>query len=166
MIKSIDWNLYPYELLLELKNAHRKRNLELTKEKLPKFVFLCGKDISIDDGGNRKLISELYSKNRRDIISVYSERLFTIFDLNMVDLLSFEELLAELSDGIILFVESYGTACELGAFAMRDELLDKLLVINGREHIGKNTFINDGPIKKVQHRDMSRVIFCRYASPF
>jgi len=166
LVKSIDWNLYPYELLLELKRAHRKRDLELTKEMLPKFVFLCGKDINIDGGGNRQLISDLYSKNRNDIISVYSERLFSIFDLNTVDLLSFEELLAELSDGIILFVESYGTACELGAFAMRDELLDKLLVINGKEHYGKNTFINDGPIKKVQNRDEKRVIFAEMQAPF
>ncbi len=159
MIKSINWSLYPYELLSELKESHLKRTLDITKKQLPKFVFLCGKDINLDDGGNRKLITELYSNSRKDLISVYSEELFKIFDLNMVDLLSFEELLAELSDGIILFVESYGTACELGAFAMREELLDKLLVINGKEHIGKSTFINDGPIKKVQHRDIDKVIF-------
>lgn len=159
MKSEFNWNLYPQKLLNELKSYHKKVSYINGDNNLPKFVFLCGKDISIENGGNRGIVSEFYKKVRKDIICVYSEELCKIFNIDIVDLLSFEEILAELSDSIILFLESYGTACELGAFAMKENLLSKLLVFNGQEHFGKQTFINDGPIRKLINRNENSVIY-------
>lgn len=159
MESNFNWSLYPKQLLNELKSYHRRASYITGVDTLPKFVFLCGKDINAENGGNRKIVIEFYKKVRKDIICVLSEELCKIFKIDMVDLLSFEEILAELSDSIILFLESYGTACELGAFTMRENILNKLLVFNGQEYFGKATFINDGPIKKLTNRNEDSVIY-------
>ena len=70
-----------------------------------------------------------YLKSKSDaIFIVLSEKLWEdSFDSN-IDLLTFEEFLAEVSDAIILFVESPGSFCELGAFAYAEKLFsDKLI---------------------------------------
>lgn len=159
MKNEFNWNLYPQKLLNELKSYHKKVSYINSENNLPKFVFLCGEDINLKSGGNRRIVSNFYKKVRKDIICVYSEDLCKIFKIDIVDLLSFEEILAELSDSIILFVESFGTVCELGAFAMNENLLNKLLVFNGREHLGKKTFINDGPIRKLLANNENSVIY-------
>ena len=159
MLDEINLNLYPEKLLNELKSYHKKVSYINSGSNLPKFVFLCGKDINIKSGGNRGIVNNFYKKNREDIICVYSEELCKIFKIDTMDLLSFEEILAELSDSIILFLESYGTVCELGAFAMKENLLNKLLVFNGQEHFGEKTFINDGPIRKLKSRREGSVIY-------
>jgi hypothetical protein len=160
----INKNLYPDKLLRQLKQFMKLKKLSLRKTTLPKFVFICGKDLN-DGEGNRGLIKSLYSMIRSDIVVLYSELLFDIFNLEEVDLLSFEELLAELSDGIILFVESYGTACELGAFAMKDKLLKKTMIVNDKRFIGVKSFINDGPITKAKNRDESLVLYTDLTTP-
>jgi hypothetical protein len=152
-------NLYTKKILEDLKKYHKKATYFNSDNILPKFIFLCGKDINIENGGNRKHVTEFYKKLRKDIICIYSEDLFNLFNIDAVDLLSFEEVLAELSDGIILFLESYGTACELGAFSMQENLMKKLLVFNDKEHIGKQTFINDGPIRKLLNRNENSVLY-------
>ncbi len=159
MTSKFNWNLYPHKLLDELKKHQRKVAQSVKKDKMPKFIFLCGKDITINNGANRKTVKDFYEKVRPDIICVYSEELCKIFDINIIDLLSFEEILAEFSDGIILFIESDGTVCEIGAFAMKENLINKLLVFNDIQHEGKSTFINDGPIKKIQNRNKDNVIY-------
>ena len=51
---------------------------------------------------------------------------------NSIDLLIFEEFLAEVSDSIILFVESPGSFCELGAFPRcRQDLCANLFAGSG-----------------------------------
>ena len=76
-----------------------------------------------------------------------------------MDLLTFECFLAEASDGIILFLESYGTACELGSFASQDNLARKMLILEDVKYKNKNSFLNEGPIKKIKGIDSSNVIY-------
>ena len=84
----------------------------------PKFVFLCGKAIDGQyEKTNRGILDNYLKKQSEDIFIVLSEQLWEDgFDSN-IDLLTFEEFLAEISDAIILFCESPGSYCELGAFA-------------------------------------------------
>lgn len=154
------------EVIIDLKQQVRQVT---TKSKvIPKFVFICGKQV-FDDNGEYKsdevLISE---KNKRhflikqfenlsktteyeynNVLSVISEKLYKN---NEIDILTFEELLAEISDDIIIIVESMGTACELGAFTIKNRYIDKVTVINERKHEADKSFLNDGPIKKIKSR--------------
>lgn len=122
----------------------------------PKFIFLCGK-------GFDKRIPNAYLDTNRGIIQQYiktkapksyivlSEQLWENGLLADIDLLTFEEFLAEVSDCIILFVESMGSACELGAFTFEEKLfMEKLILVLNEKYKDDDSFINHGPIAKAK----------------
>lgn len=158
MQSNIDWNVYPRYILDELKALQRKRNGKNID--LPRFLFLCGRDISIPGTSNREIVSKFYKSSRfKNINCILAEELWEKDKKKEVDLLTFEDFLAEASDGIILFVESYGTACELGAFSMKENLIKKMLVFIDYKYKGTASFINDGPINKICNIIGSNVIY-------
>jgi hypothetical protein len=157
MPNKISYDIYSSIILDELKTHSRKIRLEAINLNLPKFLFLCGKKPEKFD--NRFIIKNFYSKKRPDINCIYTEDLWEFFDSGEIDLLTFEEFLAELSDGIILFIESYGTSCELGAFTIKDSLIKKMLVFDDLQHKLTKSFINDGPIKKIYSIDPQKIIY-------
>lgn len=117
-----------------------------------RFIFLCGRGTNVGEDfeeTNRGIVKNFFIKTKCNIITVLSEKLYE--ENNDLDLLSFEELLFELCDYLILFVESPGTFCELGAFSInKEEEFKKLIVINDINHINDNSFVNKGPLKKIQ----------------
>lgn len=174
------WSLFDNDCIKKeiewLKEKTRKNTLQ--SREIPKFIFICGQQI-LNDAGNVKSDEELTrEKNKRyhimrelmnsrlkignynsynNILCIISEQLYREGDI--IDLLTFEELLAELSDEIILIMESFGTACELGAFSLDDNLMKKLFVINEEQHKDSKSFISNGPIRKVIDNDEFKVIF-------
>lgn len=163
---------YIKDLLKELKSLTRKRQTKMhTLRGIPKFVFVCGK-IILDENGNLKpkeelrdsdnkrfriielleepFVSEASEKKTSEVFPIVSEKLYNRDSRILIDLLSFEEILCNLSDDIILILESDGTKCELGAFAMNDELIPKLCVLNDNNYENKSSFISDGPIRKIK----------------
>ena len=128
----------------------------------PKFIFLCGKSVTdVDDykKSNRGLIGKYMCTQDDDIYVVLSEKLWEDGFNSEIDLLTFEEFLAEVSDCIILFVESPGSFCELGAFAYADKLFsDKLIVVIDNKYQSSKSFIMTGPVLKVK-RNKSIVVY-------
>lgn len=145
------------ENVIEKYKEHRKSNIISNCEYL-NFVFLCGGDKNRYE--SRSIIHAFLEKKRRDIKILYSEDLYKILD--SFDLLTFEELLADLSSNIVIIVESFGSACELGAFSYFEETLKKLIVINNRKHKNSDSFINHGPIRKVENISKKNVIYCEF----
>ena len=127
----------------------------------PKFVFLCGAAYSENEYAktNRGVIEKYLKSKSDDIFIVLSEKLWEdSFDSN-IDLLTFEEFLAEVSDAIILFVESPGSFCELGAFAYAEKLFsDKLIIVIDEKYKGDKSFIITGPTAKAK-KDGAKVIY-------
>ena len=130
-----------------------KRKPSKNKGRYFNFIFLCGG--AQYEGDNRALLKKLLSK-REDIRCLYSENLFQLLDTN---LLTFEELLFETSTNVIIIVESFGSACELGAFSYIDDSINKLIVINDADYKNEASFINDGPIKKIYDVNNNNVFF-------
>lgn len=121
---------------------------------MPKFIFLCGKAYPAnqeEDNTNRGKTERYLEGKIPNAYTVLSEKSW-VDDFNSdIDLLTFEEFLAEISDFIILFVESYGSACELGAFSYDSKLfLEKLLVIIDETFENDKSFINQGPVSKLK----------------
>lgn len=120
----------------------------------PKFIFLCGKgfDKNIQDSywnTNRGIIHRYMEKLLPDINIVLSEQLWEDGFDSTIDLLTFEDFLAEVSDAIILFVESPGSFCELGAFAYADSLFsDKMVIVLDEKYREERSFIATGPVLK------------------
>lgn len=127
----------------------------------PKFVFLCGAALDAEGYGksNRGTIDRFIQKQTDDIFIVLSEKLWEDDFNSSIDLLTFEEFLAEISDCIILLVESPGSFCELGAFAYADALFsDKLLVVVDNKYRDSKSFILTGPVAKVK-KEGSDVVY-------
>ncbi len=99
-------------------------------------------------------IKEISSK--RPAFSIVAEQLLSV-ELAQNDSLTFEGLIAEVSDEIVLIVESAGTICELGAFSFSDKINKKIFVLNDLKHEEDNSFINRGPIKKLRRINPSNV---------
>lgn len=120
----------------------------------PKFVFLCGKAFDKNIEGsywntNRGRIHRYLGQLLPDINIVLSEQLWEDGFDSAIDLLTFEDFLAEVSDAIILFVESPGSFCELGAFAYADSLFsDKMIIVLDEKRRENRSFIATGPVLK------------------
>ncbi|MGI6499270.1 MAG: retron St85 family effector protein [Anaerostipes sp.] len=163
------------ELTKKLTKKLRTRSNKV--EEIPRFIFVCGEQI-LDDKGNlidtdilesqnniRYLIMNnflkhkncgKYGKESYPVQCVISEYLYS--DEKAIDILTFEEVLAEISECIIIVSESPGTYCELGAFALNDSFAGKTIVINEDNPKYKNSFITKGPIKKIENQHEENVI--------
>ncbi len=144
--------------------SNMKSHLDNTTSKFityPKFVFLCGAAYSDCEYeySNRGIAGKYLQHKSDDVFIVLSEKLWEDnFDAS-IDLLTFEEFLAEVSDAIILFVESPGSFCELGAFAYAEKLFsDKLIIVVDEKYKNDKSFIITGPVAKAK-RDGSAVIY-------
>lgn len=156
----MDRRIYSEEMLLSLRRHFERESSKYIT--YPKFIFLCGRGFGDDEkysDTNRGIIDNYIKKTCPDAFIVLSEQLWeTDFSTN-IDLLTFEEFLAEVSDAIILFVESPGTYCELGAFAYADALFsDKLIIVMDEKYRGGKSFLADGPVSKAR-KDGSNVVY-------
>ena len=68
-----------------------------------------------------------------------------------VNALALEEWLADISDIVIILVESFGTVAELGAFSLSPSLRKKLLPILDKQFERHTSFINTGPVMWVNN---------------
>lgn len=128
----------------------------------PKFIFLCGKGFNTKEEytlSNRGIVDDFIRKLLPDMHIVLSEQMWEDGFDDSIDLLIFEEFLAEVSDAIILFVESPGSFCELGAFAYADTLFsDKLIIVMDEKYRGSKSFIATGPVLKARE-DGSKIVY-------
>ncbi|ALV28448.1 hypothetical protein APZ00_16385 [Pannonibacter phragmitetus] len=70
---------------------------------------------------------------------------------NYQDILTFEAHIAQISELIVLFSESFGSAAELGAFSMVPDIAHRLLVVIDDAHYNANSFISLGPIRALEN---------------
>jgi hypothetical protein len=73
-----------------------------------------------------------------------------------LNLSQFEQFIADLSDCIVIFLESPGAFAELGLFSHVPSIRNKLLVINNIAYQATNSFINYGPIAEVNDHSILR----------
>lgn len=155
----MDSRIFSKQMILSLKKHLHKNTIKYIT--YPNFVFLCGKyfEDSTYLNSNRGVIERYISKQADDVFIVLSEKLWEDEFNSNIDLLTFEEFLAEISDCIILLVESPGSFCELGAFSYADKLFsDKLLVVIDNKYCGDKSFIITGPAAKIK-KDGSDVVY-------
>src|SRR6185437_5290097 len=120
----------------------------------PNFVFLCGgptapggREVSARDHFYRYLASNEPALARRVKLA---ETLNDWFDRDTFgDLLELEEYLADISDLIVIFVESPGSIAELGAFAASESLRPRTLAVLNSFHLTDRSFILDGPVRRL-----------------
>lgn len=145
-----------------------RSHLEKAKYKYityPKFFFLCGKGFKKNQEAywcsNRGVIHKFIEQLLPDAHIVLSEEMWEDGFDSSIDLLTFEEFLAEISDAIILFAESPGSFCELGAFTYAEELFShKLIIVMDESHQHSRAFVSTGPVLKAQ-KNGSKIVYAQ-----
>lgn len=129
------------------------------------FLFLCGGDDANPKYICRKSTKD-YLKSKESlhhVITVKPEILLEEFkELTCAfNLLELEAIIAELSDAILLFAESPGSICELGAFSMSDATQSIMTACVSTGHRNDSSFIIKGPIQHIEQNktDLSSVIY-------
>lgn len=138
----------------------------------PLFLFLCGGDDANPSYICRKHVERhiAISPNLRRVFAVKPEILLNKYSsvTSSVNLLELEALIADLSDAILLFDESPGSLCELGAFAMSDPIREIMTVCVPAKYRGEKSFAVQGPVRHVEQNEteMSKVIYLDVDCPF
>ncbi len=114
------------------------------------IVFVCGGDTN-RSSSKRKLFMDYITRNNQPFHFFLAERCINADSNYNVDLLTMEKRLADYSDCILIILESIGAFAELGAFAASDSLCKIILPINDQQFCDRESFINIGPLKKIDN---------------
>jgi hypothetical protein len=128
-------------------------------------IFLCGGASPKDAKFRNALKEKITDSHTRDKFNVYlPEDIFLelIMGYQKYDSLSLENILAKSVNSIVIPLQSPGTYTELGAFSNREELRNKLIIINDPKYKKIKSFINSGPIALLLQSTNSIVINSPY----
>lgn len=119
-------------------------------------VFVCGGRIDITAPLPASLrdafLKAQASKPICDYKVILAEELNAFFPRGSYkDILSFEADIAQISELIVLFSESFGSVAELGAFSMVEEIAFRLLVVIDDKNYNDLSFITLGPIRALEN---------------
>ena len=123
----------------------------------PNFIFVCGGPTAIQ--ASYLSARDFFNRHLQRKKPAWAERVKLVEDVNagfhtdnaFPDLLELENYLAHLAAAIVLFVESPGSIAELGAFAASDALRPKILTVLNTFYNSDQSFIADGPIRKIRN---------------
>lgn len=151
-----------YKVLDSFKKSVSKKKGIYKPDDLKRFVFLCGGNINENKvSARRTAIKGFADKYLTNAHFFYAEKLFDELRgyEHKGNLLDIEHEISDLSDIILIILESPSAFCELGAFS-DITLRDKLIVINDSKYINTKSFINHGPLLaiKEQPNGASRII--------
>jgi len=121
-------------------------------------IFLCGGELE-KKSFRKNLKTEFENYNHIKVF--YPEIVFAeYFNLNKsADYLELENILGEQVDFICIVCESWGAVTELGAFANKDKLKNKVIALNHIKHQNSNSFISLGPIKFLKKNNSDSVFY-------
>lgn len=120
---------------------------------LPKILFICGGEENACK--NRGILESYIKKHHKEYLTFRAELAWEVIsssdNAKNVNALALEEWLADISDIVIILVESFGTVAELGAFSLSPSLRKKLLPILDKQFERHTSFINTGPVMWVNN---------------
>ena len=127
------------------------------------LLFVCGGPVDVTgDSIRKKFLQYAHDElpNFRVFLSEYAIQDISQYNApDFINLVQFEDFLAEFADCILLFPESPGSFAEVGFFSAYDRVLKKLLVANKLSEQVSDSFINNGPLSLVNiHSDFRPVI--------
>ncbi|HEY1648921.1 MAG TPA: retron St85 family effector protein [Terracidiphilus sp.] len=121
--------------------------------RLRRIVFVCGGEIDPAKANLRSDFVIWAQKNiESDALILLSEtayRAATEIGKSFINIAIFEELLASISDCVLIFPESAGSYSEVGIFAVTDSIRNKTLIANDSSHEKNDSFLNLGPIHAI-----------------
>ncbi len=147
MVESISQNHILQPAVESFKNCIINNQIQQTADN--QIIFLFGANPDINNESARDIFLKYSIKHLPQYRFLIAEKFFNCFSTDSIDLLTIEGELATYTDCVIIILESPGTYAELGAFAIHHDLSKKILTLNEVEHKDLSSFINLGPIAKI-----------------
>ena len=152
---------------LNILRNHLRVNRDVNK--LPLFIFPCGGDQSLHSSRRffRAYVSNNHTEALKNVFCLTAEDVAAEMDDSRLNLLQQEAMLADISDWILIFAESCGSFCELGAFSALPHAAWITSVAVGKQYKGSRSFLIDGPVKEIATGDSSlnKVFFLDLNNP-
>lgn len=145
----MDRNIFNDDVINVLKRHsadHRNR------QKRPILVFSCGGDAK--DHVSRDRLRRYVQANDTVLDNVYfmsAENIAKESAMYEFDLLAQEAIIADMADWLVLFAESVGSYCELGAFAALPHTVSIMSVVVDKRYKNSTGFLLNGPVKVVEN---------------
>ena len=136
----------------------------------PIFIFPCGgnEDLYM----SRRLFRDYIRQNKSDefdnVFCLTAEDIANYGAVKDLNLLQQEAVLADICDWIIVFAQSVGSYCELGAFAALPHIAQITSVGISSKYEHEHSFLNDGPARELEENSsgLSRRFYMQLDSPF
>lgn len=120
----------------------------------PIFIFACGG--REDQHTSRRQLRDFIASKRSltNVLCLSAEAVAKRGEFQRVDLLTQEAMMADIADWLVIFSESAGSICELGAFAALPHARAITSIVEDSSHAAEQSFLNDGPIRMI-HEEKS-----------
>lgn len=142
------WLNHPKFLKARDETLEKFKGKEFNFRKVKPVIFLCGGY----ESARRDRLAQYLEKNNPAILVFYADNVWPfIAKQTGLNALQMEAQLANLSDMVLIVVESPGTFAELGAFSLSDPLRKKLLPIIEIQYFKSESFINTGPVRWIDN---------------
>lgn len=122
------------------------------RQRRPILVFSCGGDAK--DHASRDRLRRYVQANDTVLDNVYfmsAENIAKESAMREFDLLAQEAIIADIADWLVLFAESVGSYCELGAFAALPHTVSIMSVVVDKRYKNSSGFLLNGPAKVVEN---------------
>jgi hypothetical protein len=152
----------PSSPMAKLISSIHSKNTRLKSDSI--IVLVCGAGAPAKKPSKRDVLLAYAEKNLHQYKFYQAEQAFVALgELEQKDLLSLEGEFSKYTDCIIIILESPGAFAELGAFAMKENIAEILLLINEKQYEKETSFINLGPIKKTnKHSKFGKCIYADF----
>lgn len=139
------------ELVGRVSSIFKSKKLFLSQNR--HIIFLCGGSVKKPQISSRSKFLHYARTSLRHVTFFLAEDASKDFikhgDPEFINLSEFEEFIAGVANGVILFPETEGAIAELGLFSGHEKIRKRLLVVNDKKHQGRDSFINLGPMDTV-----------------
>lgn len=156
----MDKSVFSKDVIDVLRGHLRSR---LSPAKRPILIFSCGGCES--DHAARRRLQEFVATDENDVFRnvffLKAENLANDPAMNELDLLAQEAILVDIADWLVIFAESVGTFCELGAFASLPHSVSITSVVVDKSHQHDDSFLIRGPVRVIDkcRAPLSQVFF-------
>ena len=162
----MDKDVYTDDVFSVLRK-HRAKNRDTASH--PILIFACGGNPA--NHKSRHYLEE-YVKNSEDplldnVFFLKAEDIAKEPSMKGFDLLTQEALVADIADWLVIFAESAGSFCELGAFSALPSSLSLTSVVIQKKYRGGDSFLINGPARMIEECGavLSRVFYSRKDCP-
>lgn len=133
-------------------------------------MFPCGGNE--DEHASRRMfkryVKRCNSASLSNVFCLTAEDVAKRESLRKLNLLKQEALLADICDWIIIFAESVGSFCELGAFSALPNAAAITSVAIDKKYRGESSYLIEGPVREISEskQPLSKVFYIDLNNPF